>query len=167
MEPSQQYNPYASPGNLPPQQTMYSPSGNEQVSAQTIIELTGTKPWVRLLSILSFLGAGLMGLGAIAMIGVGVFGVASGKGGAEGGAMLAMAIFYGIFAVLMVYPALKMNAYASRIDSLAQSRSIGDLENALLQQRLVWRFWGIVALVYIGVVVLAMMAAVAIPTLLR
>ena len=166
MEPSQQYNPYASPGNLPPQQTMYHPSGNEQVSAQTLIELTGTKPWVRLLAILSWIGSGFLILAVIAMLVMGVTGAATG-GAAEGGAMIAISLVYGLIALLMIYPAIKMSAYASRIDDLARSRSVADLEAALSQQRMVWRFYGIIALVYIVLAVVGILAAMVVPFLLK
>lgn len=163
MEPSQQYNPYASPGNLPPQQTMYNPSGNEQVSAQTLIELTGTKPWARLLAIVTWIASGLMLLAVVGMLFAGL----AASGGAEGGAMIGLAFAYALMALLMIYPAIKMSAYASRIDDLARSRAVADLEAALAQQRMVWRFYGIIALVYIVLAVVGVLAAMVLPFLLK
>lgn len=168
MEPSQQYNPYASPGNLPSQQTMYTPSSSEQVSAQTLIELTGTKPWVRLLGILSWIGGGFLVLAVVAMLVMGAAGVATGGDSPlAGGGAIGIALVYGLMVPLVIYPAMKMSAYASRIDDLARSRSVGDLEAALTQQRLIWRFYGVLALVYIAVVVVGIFAAMIIPFVLK
>jgi hypothetical protein len=72
-------------------------------------------------------------------------------------------ILYIPFALLYLYPGMKLWGYASAISRLALSRSPQDLEAALGQQKSFWKFAGILTMVVIILyVILAAVAIVAI-----
>lgn len=122
-------------------------TGVTQVAMQ---HLSGTKPWVRFISVLMFVGAGFMLILALVMglVGGSVFANAGSGGRAlPAGMTLGMTIVYGLLSVLYIYPALKLWKYANDIASLLASGSVADLENALGQQRSFWKFVGIVVIV--------------------
>jgi len=157
MEP----NPYASSSVIAHAHSQ----GNGNLLAEGVInQLARTKPWVRFFSVLTFLGAGLMLLiGLFTLIG-GVAGAAMSAGSSEalgvgGGAMMAvMAVFYLLFAMLYIYPGIKLWKYASRIAALMYTRAEIDLEAALNEQRAFWKFAGIsmivlIALYVVGIVI--------------
>ncbi len=132
------------------------PEGAIQMLAQT-------KPWVRLISVMIFIGAALMLVGGVAMFFIG--GNMSPPGSSAGfkaGFGIGMAIFYMLFAFLYIYPGVKLWKYASAIARLMRTRSTGDLEFALAQQRSFWRFFGILILIFISLYVLIIVGAVVI-----
>ncbi|MEO6740531.1 MAG: hypothetical protein ABIP20_09780 [Chthoniobacteraceae bacterium] len=61
-----------------------------------------------------------------------------------------------IVMLLYLYPAVKLNSYASRIGVLLQSGRSGDLEIALNEHRAFWRYIGIIALVFMSIFVIAL-----------
>lgn len=138
------------------------------ISQEVMRQLAGTKPWVRFISVLMFVGAGFMLLAALVMglAGGTIFSsMGSGSGPKFSGAMgagigLGIAFFYGLFALLYIYPALKLWKYANRIGDLANSGQTHDLEAALTEQRVFWKFVGIMILavfaLYAGIIVLMM-----------
>jgi hypothetical protein len=132
--------PYASPAT-----PAYSSSPSDSaVSAGALQQLAGTKPWVRFISVLMFVGAGLMVLGGIAMMFAGAAIFKNSPNPAPLGAIVG--IVYLVFAILYIYPALKLWNYASGIAILLASGSVMDLEGALNQQRSFWKFIGVMML---------------------
>jgi hypothetical protein len=135
--------PYSSPVShaQPP-----SFSTSSAISQGVLAQLAGTKPWVRFMSVLMFIGAGFMLLGALIMLVMGGTIAASAKTGGSAlpaGMMTGISILYALFAGIYIYPALKLWKYASNIGALLISSSMSDLEAALSQQRSFWKFLGI------------------------
>lgn len=153
--------PYSSPASQvqPP-----SFSNSSAVSQGVLAQLAGTKPWVRFMSVLMFLGAGLMVLVALVMLVAGGSIAATAKtgGGAlPAGMMSGIAILYALMAGLYIYPALKLWKYANNIGTLLISGTMLDLEAALGQQRSFWKFLGIMIIaifVLYFVIVIAVVA---------
>lgn len=140
-------NPYASPAQPAPYGSgePYRADDRAEVSATSVEMLRQTKPWVTLLSVISFLGAGFMLLGGVSMVAMGAIAPA----GASPIPMAAMGAGYIPFALLYVYPALKLWGYSSAIGRLIASRSSVDLDAALAQQKSFWKFAGISTIVMI------------------
>jgi len=130
--------------------------------------LDQTRPWVRLMSIMTFVGAGLMLLAALMMLLVAVFGGFAGAKSAElgglgsvvGGGLLAL--FYLALACVYIAPGLYLSRYAAAITRLKANSTAGGLEDALKHQKSFWRFAGIVtaisialAVVVVGVILVA------------
>lgn len=133
--------PYSSPSSSiqPPAYT-----SDALVTQGVLQQLAGTKPWVRFMSVMMFVGAGLMLLGAVGMLLAGGAMAAGGKPGLlPAGAMVGIVILYALLALVYIYPALKLWSYASKIGALLISGSSMDLEAALSQQRSFWKFLGI------------------------
>lgn len=118
------------------------------ISPETIAALRGTKPWVRLISVMLWIGVGGMLLLAVLMATVLSktmstqqpslpFGQSSG---------VVFGAIYALFAVFYIYPALKLGAYASSIKRLIASQSVAELETALNEQRRFWQFLGILTI---------------------
>jgi len=132
-------NPYQSPtsGLFSGQQPAYFGEQPEAGITPKIIEmLRQTQPWVRFLSVLAFIGFGLLLLGVL----IGLLGsVASGR------VETAMVfVVYAILGALYLGPAVFLGRYASNIARLRMTLRIEDLENALEAQKSFWRFIGIV-----------------------
>jgi hypothetical protein len=132
-------NPYSSP----------QPSGwssgevaGGPVSARTISELRQTRPWVLFLSILGFILAGLMTLGAIAITIMVFFAPARVAGLAAGQSAM---MWIGAF-LYFVFP-YYLFRYSSRIGLLLYSPEVRYLEQALEAQKSFWRLAGIVTIV--------------------
>ncbi len=135
------------------------------VTQQTVEFLRQTKPWVRLVSILMFIGAGFLVLAGVAAMFLGTAGSMMGGGrrasvgvGAIG---MVLGLVYLALAALYIFPAIFLSRYASRIGDLTRSGRSVDLEAALAAQRSFWRFMGIAILIGIGVYLIAIVVAVA------
>ncbi|HEX2165392.1 MAG TPA: hypothetical protein VHM02_15730, partial [Thermoanaerobaculia bacterium] len=125
--------------------------------------LRGTRPWVRLIAVLGFLGAALlcvMGLVVLLGGGASMFGDLGAGGGA---AMMAIGGVYLLIGLLYFLPCLYLVRYAGRITRLLQGGGAATLVDALEQQRRFWRLVGIYAvavlilyaLIFVGAIVFA------------
>jgi hypothetical protein len=123
--------------------------------------LQGTKPWVRLVSILGFISAGFMILIGVALLALGAAGGFVGELGPQFGAI---AVVYPIFGLLYLVPSVYLFQYASRIGQfISGGGQEVQLELALDSQRAFWKFVGILCIIGIVLMVLGMLAAIAIP----
>jgi hypothetical protein len=128
--------------------------GSSNQSCPDIIteQLLGTKPWVRLIAVIGFVGCGLMVLlGLFAMVAgasMSRFGGGLQGAGAIGGLFyILMGGFYGVISGLL-------NSYATQCGQAATDRSFQSVANALNSQRVYWKVLGITAIVMIGIFVL-------------
>ena len=165
--------PYATP--------MTNPYGGESsfppglVSAAAVQQLASTKPWVRFISVMTFIGAAFTLLAALGMfiagagLGSSVMTKTSQDNPALGaiGGLVGVGAIYVFFAFLYLYPAVKLWKYASAIGSLLQTGSEADLVAALNQQRSFWKFVGIMMIIslvifvgFIGIGIVAGLAKV-------
>lgn len=121
--------------------------------------LAGTKPWVRLVSIIGFVSSGFMILGGVAG---GVVGALMGTPEAA-----ALIFIYPLMGLLYLVPSLYLFRFATRIGEYVQGGQEAQLELALESQRSFWKFVGILSLIGIVLGVLGIAAAIAIPLLLQ
>ena len=101
--------------------------------------LANTRPWVLFISILWFVGIGLMLL-------IGVLGGAAALFSQTPEMALVMVI-YPIMAAIYFLPALFLFRYAGRIRDFTASRDVSQLEQALDAQRAFWKFFAILTIV--------------------
>ena len=133
------------------------PIATGQVSAGIIQALAGTKPWVRLCSIMGFIGAGFMILAGLMMMAGGAIGGSSNSSMRGLGWMQTfMGVIYIALSVMYLFPSLKLWKYGTAIIRLMSSQSAADLEQALVEQRGFWKFVGIVVLIYLAIVALGL-----------
>ncbi len=150
--------PYQTPHSL----TQPQPQGND-VSILVISHLVRTRKWVRLCSVLGFIGSGLMLLAGltITISGSAIGGSAAMKGMGYGtGLFLVMGLVYLVFALLYIYPSLRLWQYASSISQLEATSSSFHLETALDKQRSFWKFVGLMISIIIGLYAMAIVFAI-------
>lgn len=141
-------NPYASPVSRDAE-TSHSGGG---VDSQRIVRaMQQTRPWVLLFAILAFIATGLVGLnmivGVITMLKAPLAGIMS-------------LLIFGIYGAIYGYMGMVLLKYASACDKFVRSKKLDDLESALEAQRNFWKFAGILALIGIGLAILAILIMV-------
>ena len=136
-------NPYKAP-----ESNVIGPASGK-VPIATVSELSGTRPWVRLISALMRIAAALFVISAVGIIAS----VSMASRAGDLSSVIFIVVFLGITAVLIVYPTLKLSKYSANISRLVESHSFADLNDALAEQRRFWKFYGIIALIYIILVV--------------
>lgn len=124
--------------------------------------LRGTKGWVLLIAILMYIGAAFMVLGGFGMmVGGAVAGAAT--PGMPQGVFTAMGAVYLLMALLYLFPATYLVKYSSAIGRLISDGRASDMEAALQQQRKFWKFMGVLALIFVVLMILGMVTAIALP----
>jgi hypothetical protein len=138
----------------PPRATDY---GNTQaggeVPAEAVEALRETRPWVTLIAVMGFIGAGLMVLLGLAMM-------AMGKGLGRG-IPASLGFVYVIIAALYVLPSVLLLRYSSSIGRLLEGAGTPALVDALRNQKAFWRAVGIMTLVFIGIMALSFFGGLA------
>ncbi len=127
--------------------------------------LDQTRPWVRFMSILAFIGAGFMALAGAGIMLAGLAGGfsdggAGGMFGAIGGVVLG-GVYLGM-ACLYIAPGVFLHRFAGSIRQLKLAPNAVALEAALRHQRSFWRYIGIMSLVGLILGVIAVILAVVI-----
>lgn len=125
---------------------------------EVITPLQRTRYWVRLISVMLWISAGIMllggsGVGIAVLSGMSAFLQGSGDAGSVG-YVVTMAGVYVVMAFLYIYPAIKLWAYGTLISRLVASRDPQDLVMAMNTQRAFWKFMGIMTLVGIAIIIL-------------
>jgi hypothetical protein len=117
------------------------------ITAAMIGYLKQTKPWARFISILGFIGTGLLFvLGLLLILGAGLLSSLSRT--ALGGAPLGLiGLIYAALGCLCFFPTLHLFRYAGGIKRALIHDQVGGMEDALMHQRSFWRFVGILVLI--------------------
>jgi Family of unknown function (DUF5362) len=138
-------NPYAPPGSRLDGPAIASGGSSDGVSSLVLEHLKNTKPWVRLLSILGFIGAVLMLILGVVVIAGGS--LVQGLTGDTGFPVAALGVIYLAAAFLYIAPSMYLWRYGKAIGVLLDSPRVRNLEEALGHQKSFWRFAGICAAV--------------------
>lgn len=127
-------------------------NAGDGVTPAVMAELCGTWPWLRFIS--SVMALGCLLLIILGVLVLAVYGEGSWWAGlpvqhlGKDARHLLMAAVSVLLTLLILYPALKLRNYADHIARLKQTQSPVDLAAALAEQRRVWRFCGILTLLY-------------------
>ncbi len=148
-------------GTLPaPVSNPYAASGGSAASAETSLAVVNllrqTKPWVRLLAVLGFIGIAFMLLASVSMLALGSFA----GNNLPAGFGIAMMVGYIVIAGIQLPAAIFLNRYASRIGALVNSNAPGDLEAAISAQKSFWRYLGILTLIMLCLYVLVIVGMI-------
>lgn len=122
----------------------------------TVAMLAATKPWVRFLSVVVWLGIAIMLILAVCMA---IISTQPMPRGVARGVFMIFAAAYGSFAFLYILPAIKLWKYASRIGSLVETRSGTALDAALNEQRGFWKVIGVMTIIMIFLMLAAIMGS--------
>jgi len=123
--------------------------------------LRRTVPWARFMSILLFLGGGMMVVGGLVMgLGMGFAGAASGGDFGAAAAGGAIGLVYACAGLLNIVPAMFLWRFASRSSHYVAGPSDQRLESALDAQRSYWKFMGIFAIVGMALICVVFVVAI-------
>lgn len=155
-------------GKVMTQQNNITEDSSRRPASFTVTEamlqsLRQTKPWVKFLSILGFIGIFFMTVSGI----VNIFAFSNIKTETASLPFLltgALDILMGLF---YFFPALFLFRFASSINRLLNGGGPREMEEALSNQRSFWKFMGILTLVFFTIAVIGIVAAIAIPQLAR
>lgn len=142
-----------------------APPPRDAVTPAMLEALRKTKPWVRFLSILGFLGSAVM---VLVGIGLAIFGMVAGGGSTDSPmgpiAMAGLGLVYVLLALLYIIPSRYLFRYASAIKRALDSPSkTQPIEEALGYQKSFWKFCGILMLIMLLLYIPLVFAAIAIP----
>jgi hypothetical protein len=123
--------------------------------------LKGASPWLRFLGILGFIGAGGTMLGGVLFLAAGTLGrglfaqVFSAQiDGADMGIAGGLSVFSGILilitGIICLFPARFIYNFGNRIKNFLQNNTEGELEAALKNNKSLWKFVGIVTIIYLA-----------------
>ncbi len=121
------------------------------VPAEVVAPLRETTPWVRLMGVLTVIGAAFLLLMTIVVLAA-----------PPPNFPRWLALVYLVIAALYVPPAVHLLRYAKSIEKLVITNELQDLQAALTAQRSFWRFVGIVVASYLGLIALGLFIAVVI-----
>ncbi|MFI5149051.1 MAG: hypothetical protein ACHQRM_04910 [Bacteroidia bacterium] len=122
----------------------HTDSSDEDFDA-AIDELYKASKWMKFLAILGFIGVGMMAL-------AGLFSLA-----APGGRGMVVMIFLLLMAVIIFIPCRFLYKYAQGAHNFVRTQNGEKLEEALAYQRSLWRFTGVMYLIYIVLMALGLL----------
>lgn len=112
-----------------------------------IAQLRKTQPWLRLISVLMFIGLGFMVVAGVGCVLVGLVQFFRHEGARVAGAILFGGTIYLVLSLLYVYPTLLLHRGASAIRQLGENPDDSAVAEALNHQRRFWKYVGILAIV--------------------
>jgi hypothetical protein len=135
-------NPYASPTDESRALDGVEPT------VRTARLLLQTRPWVRFLGVLGFIGTGLMLLAAAGM----VFAAVANPGGRGIPRVQALSLggIYVVMAFMYIIPSFYLMRYASRISTFLEEGGAVALDAALEAQKSFWKTAGILMAIFMG-----------------
>ncbi len=129
-------------------------SGSDPSLGRVAEMLRQTKPWVRFVSVMMFIGAAFLVFGALVMMAGGMRGEMPGP---MRGVGVGVGLFYIVLAILYIAPGIFLWMYADRIGVFLSQRTPGTLASALEAQKSFWKFVGIAILILICLYCLGIM----------
>lgn len=141
-------NPYQSPQADIKPNLLNSPGG---LTESMMTYLRDASPWLRFIGVLSFIGCGFIALmGILSLLAPG-FGNFYDLWESWGGAVAAFGVFYLGIAVLMIFPARFIYNFGTKIRNYLRSGAEQDLELAFKNNKSLWKFYGIMSIVYLAI----------------
>jgi hypothetical protein len=149
-------NPWQSPQNDSiPEKTLVHAALTEPM----LMYLREASPWLRFIGILGYIGCGLMFFGGIigAIVIFAVSAVAEEFGDFPVGVVV---LLYAVIGGVMFFPARFTYSFGDKIRSYILSRSEQELELAFRNNKSLWKFYGILCIVYLAFIPLAIIGGI-------
>ena len=144
-------NPYQSPeATVVPDNV---PAGQGTLTEAMLIQLKGASPWLRFVGVLGFIGAGFTILTGVVFFAIiplitrSFAGLDPFSGLMDAVFWVIIAVFCIIVGVLMVLPSLFMYRFGEKIRGYLRTGAEQELEAAFKNNRLLWKFIGIICIV--------------------
>jgi hypothetical protein len=129
------------------------------LTAEMIRSLKDASPWIRFIGILGYIGAGfLIAAGIVMAVALTVTGNTRSTG-AVGFASSFMGFIYVVMGVLAFFPARFTHKFGGKIRNYLLSGAEKDLEEALKNNKSLWKFIGIMTIVYMALIPVGIIAA--------
>jgi hypothetical protein len=139
-----------------------------------VLYLKGASPWLRFLGILGFIGAGGTMLGGLLFLISGALGgwfladvlasqmdtLDAAEAGIAGGVTIFTGILIIITGIICSFPARFVYNFGNKIKNFLQNNSEGELEAAFKNNKSLWKFIGIMAIIYLAFVPVLLIASV-------
>jgi len=135
------------------------------ITEEMVSALRGTKGWVLLIVILLFIGAAITAVMALVMM-VGGAAMGAAAQGMPSGMFAGMGVLYLVMALIYVFQGTYLVRYSSAIGRLLEGGREADMEAALNQQQKFWRLAGVLALIFVVLFLVGMVAAIALPAMM-
>ncbi len=133
---------------IPPSAKFGGEDGAGRISQRTADIMARTKGWVRFIAVVMFVNFATSLVGTIVSFNrPSVFESSATQVGKIAGLVILFLVY--------LYPAVKLNSYASRIGELLLTGRARDLQAALNEHRGFWRYIGIIMLVVISFALIA------------
>jgi magnesium-transporting ATPase (P-type) len=131
------------------------------LTVEMIRSLKEASPWVRFIGILGYIGAVFLIItGIVVAIALAVSG-GSRPGGFMGLVSVFMGFIYIVLGVVVFFPARFTHRFGVQIRNYLVSGAEKDLEEAFKNNKSLWKFSGVLAIVYLALIPLGIIAAVA------
>jgi hypothetical protein len=131
------------------------------LTAEMIRSLKEASPWIRFIGILGYIGAGfLIAAGIIAAVALLIMGNTR-QTGAVGFVSIFLGFIYIVTGALAFFPARFTHKFGGKIRNYLISGAEKDLEEALKNNKLLWKFVGILAIVYLALIPVGVIATAA------
>jgi hypothetical protein len=114
--------------------------------------LQAMRPWVTFMGVMAFIGAGFMVLGGLVMMVAG--------SAIPGGPGPALGVVYLVMALLYIFPGLFLVRCGGALKRLFAGGGAPALEDALSNQKSLWKFMGIVTIVMLALMVIGFVVAI-------
>jgi hypothetical protein len=138
-----------------------APLDTREVPDIVLAPLRATRPWVTFLAIVGFIGAGLLALGGLVVMGSG--GMGTGSSRVTGW----IGLVYLVFGALYIFPSLHLLRFGSAIARLDRDPHMERLGAALGHQRAFWKLIGIVTAVMVALYPIAIIGGLVAAVALR
>ena len=164
---SEAANPYQSPETIAvPVKPLTAPG---TLTETMLIYLKEASPWLRFLGVLGFIGAGMTALSGLSFLAIvplmeAIFDSASGfeSLGDAFGAIFSggMSVFFIGAGALMFFPSLFMYRFGDKIRGYLRTGADQDLELAFKNNKSLWKFTGIISIIYLAIIPLMIIGAI-------
>jgi hypothetical protein len=135
------------------------PAARAVLTDTMLFYLREAAPWLRFIGILSFIGCAIMFLGGI-IIAIIMFAVSGLADEFDDFPMGIFGLFYAASAVVAFFPARFIYSFGARIRNYQLSNSEQELELAFKNNKALWKFTGILCIVYLAFIPLGIIFAV-------
>jgi hypothetical protein len=150
-------NPYQSPEN--PSVPEELPGSQATLTEPMLRYLKEASPWLRFIGVLGFIGSGLTVVGGIVGAIV-MFAVSDFTGELGGVFSLLVGLIYLPIGILYFFPARFMYSFGAKIRNYQFTNSEEDLEMAFKNNKSLWKFNGILAIIGLAFIPLSIVLAV-------
>ena len=113
--------------------------------------LKESSPWLRFIGILGFIGCGLLVLWAIIAV-IGTIATTAFLNELINFPIWIISPIYFIFAAVLFFPSLYTYNFGAMIRKYSFSNSDDDLEQALKNNKSLWKFYGIMCIIYLAII---------------